>query len=375
MIRRSASASPARREMSGGADAVGDVDDAPPAVQPLPIRPPVARAAAVVHGRDGKAAAGPVLHLGIQRRTVHRGRPAMTDHDQRRPFGRRRREITIAGRIVERVRRQAIRGRKLERLGDREIAGIDRQRRPDANGFHRPGRQCDPYHRVGGPPRAADEHRMRGGGHQVVRRLHIDVDVDQRARAGSRLASRHVPSSRYAVISRRFVGERPRRRPEDPLRTAELRRHRVDGFHPSVAETIEIPPTGAIRHEVQRAVGRPPGLEDRLAAAAGRQCRRPDPAVRADVRGPQLGAVPGHVGMAPRQPRQTRAVGTEARARIEIVTRGDHRDRRRRTVQRQADQRVDRLAIRYGVIFPHADQPPARGVGGVVRVAEPAGRQ
>ena len=216
---------------------------------------------------------------------------------------------------------------------------------------------------------------MRCGDHEIVERLHIDVDRGERA--GPDVDARQAPRSGFEVRrdEPRFVGERPRRGPEDPLGTTELRGHRVDGFHLPGAHTVEIPPIGAIRHEVQRAVGRPPGLEDRLAAAAGRQCRRPEPAVRADLRGPQLGAVPRHVGMAPRQPRQPRAVGTEAGARIEIVTRGDHRHGRRRTVERQAHERVDGFAIRRRVILAHADQPRARGVGRVIRVAEPAGRR
>ena len=243
---------------------------------------------------------------------MHRRRPAVADHDQRRPLGRRRREITIARRVVERVRRLAIRGRKLERLCDRDIPGIDRQRRPDANGLHRSGRQGDPYHRVRGPPRTADEHRMRGGGHQVVAGFQIDVDRDQRAgrrRRGSRSAM-----SRLRGTPRSIRDSSANAHVEVPKTHCGRPNSAAIGWTASTCPartTMEIPPAGAIRHEVQRAVGRPPGLEDRLAAAAGRQCRGPEPAVRADIRGPQLGVVPGHVGMAPRQPRQTRAVRTE----------------------------------------------------------------
>ena len=83
-----------------------------------------------------------------------------------------------------------------------------------------------------------------------------------------------------------------------------------------------VPPAGAVGHEPQRAVGRPPGLGDRLAVpVATRDRGRAGPPPPRGGRGrgrlgrvpevgyAQLGPVPGHVRMGPLQPAQPAAVG------------------------------------------------------------------
>ncbi|MCY1406603.1 hypothetical protein D9M71_218740 [compost metagenome] len=74
-----------------------DIDFTPAQVQGLAIRPAVAAAAAVVEVSHGEAALGPVLDTRVERRVARRGRAAMDEHDQGRPFG------AVHGRVEETV--------------------------------------------------------------------------------------------------------------------------------------------------------------------------------------------------------------------------------------------------------------------------------
>ena len=116
-----------------------------------------------------------------------------------------------------------------------------------------------------------------------------------------------MPASRARVRGDEAIGigTRPRRRSEHPLRQAELRvgrwipHERLDRL---AAHAIQLPPAIRIADEVQRAVGRPPGLVDRLRVAAGDMPRVRERALRRDVGDPELGPVPRHLRMAPRDP-------------------------------------------------------------------------
>ena len=81
---------------------------------------------------------------------------------------------------------------------------------------------------------------------------------------------------------------------------------------------------------------------------------------RGDVGDPQLGAVPRHLRVAPREPAQPAAVRAEARRRVEVVARGEHVADRRPPSSGMPTSVVDGLASRLGVVLAHADQPPAR---------------
>src|SRR5688572_15445087 len=70
--------------------------------------------------------------------------------------------------------------------------------------------------------------------------------------------------------------------------------------------------------------------------------------------------------MAPRQPRQLRTIGTESRRRVEVVPAGNDVSSRT-AAQRNADQRVDRLAG-AGVVLANADQATSARIDGVVCV-------
>src|SRR5207302_8871915 len=70
-------------EEPGGRNAVVDVEDPPPALEPLPVLPAVAGAAAVVDVHDAEPAAGPELDLEAEGRRGGGGGPAVREHHQR----------------------------------------------------------------------------------------------------------------------------------------------------------------------------------------------------------------------------------------------------------------------------------------------------
>ena len=92
---------------------------------------------------------------------------------------------------------------------------------------------------------------------------------------------------------------------EDPLRGADLGIHRGD----RLTVAVEVPPPGAIRCPVEHARGTPLRLEDRLVGATRDVARLAEGAVHGQVGAPQIGAVPRHAGMVPREPSQRPAVG------------------------------------------------------------------
>src|SRR3989442_1846678 len=93
-------------QVAGRADAVVDVDHAPVAVEPLPVRTPVTRRTSVVHIDECEAAARPVLVLERIRRTAPAGRTAVAVDDERRLPAPGRREVLGARPGVRSVARQ-----------------------------------------------------------------------------------------------------------------------------------------------------------------------------------------------------------------------------------------------------------------------------
>ncbi len=102
--------------------------------------------------------------------------------------------------------------------------------------------------------------------------------------------------------------------------------------------------------------GVPLGLEDGLGRPAGQQPRRAGVLER---REPQLGPVPGHVGVVPAGPGEAGAVGAGAGEGVEVAAAGQH-PRRGRAVERQRHDLVRRFAL-APVHLAHADD------GGAVR--------
>src|SRR5688500_13630031 len=68
-----------------------------------------------------------------------------------------------------------------------------------------------------------------------------------------------------AIVGDKRVGHHAER----PLWLTEFGVHQAYGLDVGAPPSVEVPPTGAVRDEIQRAVRRPLGLEDRFAWPAG----------------------------------------------------------------------------------------------------------
>ena len=156
--------------------------------------------------------------------------------------------------------------------------------------------------------------------------------------------------------------------PEHPLGLAELGLHRTERPRRALVAAIEVPPAAAVRDEVEDALGRPLGLEDRLLGPAGHELGRRERAVAVELGAPQRAAVPRHVGVVPGEPGQAPAIGAEARRGVEIAARDQH-PLVPAAVEGHGDDGVEGLGFAVPVVFAHTDQPPARGVDHRVGVA------
>ena len=105
-------------EVARRVDAVVEVDDPPLPVQPLAVRAPVPRRAAVVDVHDGEAATRPELGAEAEDRRRAPCRPAVALDDERRTLSVRCLEVRVRGRIEERVRGQAALRRELDRSAE-----------------------------------------------------------------------------------------------------------------------------------------------------------------------------------------------------------------------------------------------------------------
>src|SRR5215217_2582716 len=100
--------------------------------------------------------------------------------------------------------------------------------------------------------------------------------------------------------------------PEGPLREAELSLPLAEQFDTSITLAVEVPPPCAVRHEVESAVRRPLRLEDRLVLAPCDPLDVLGKPFSVEITDHKLRAVPGHVRVVPRQPREATAVRVQA---------------------------------------------------------------
>ena len=150
----------------------------------------------------------------------------------------------------------------------------------------------------------------------------------QLADAGARLDPEEVVAAAGAGRPPRSApsGRKPYDRPvEDPGRVGELRVHRGQRFEPrTVDQAVEVPPAAPVADEVERAVGRPFGLDDRFVRAAGGQHRLAERAVRLERGDPQAAwrptACPGDPTRA-RRAASRPATGAGAATKSEPLTR------------------------------------------------------
>ncbi len=118
--------------------------------------------------------------------------------------------------------------------------------------------------------------------------------------------------------------------------------------------------------------GRRPGrLEQRLVAPARDLARRAERTVGGDFCAPQFGAVPGHVGVIPGEPRERARIGAQHGRREEVVAAGERVSRAAREVD--AHEAVDGFGAARAVIFHDRDEAPVRGVDDRVGIADVGG--
>src|SRR5207245_9905444 len=87
----------------GSRHAVVDVEDPPPALEPLPVLPAVAGATAVVDVADAEPAAGPELDLEAEGRRGGGGGTAVREHHQRWPLALGGGEVGVVRLVEQRV--------------------------------------------------------------------------------------------------------------------------------------------------------------------------------------------------------------------------------------------------------------------------------
>ena len=98
----------------------------------------------------------------------------------------------------------------------------------------------------------------------------------------------------------------------------------AEGLDTSLAPAVEVPPARPVRDEVERAFWGPLWLEDGFILAAGDLLDVLGEPVSAEITDQELGTVPGHVRMVPRQPPETPAIGAQARRGVEVGARDEH---------------------------------------------------
>src|SRR5947207_144724 len=146
-----------------------------------------------------------------------------------------------------------------------------------------------------------------------------------------------------------------------PLGSTEVGSARQHGRCVRTVPAVEVPEIALVREKEKSAIRGPLRLLDRDPLAA-RNCRSISKgAGRVDVSYVQIGRDPGHVGMPPAQPCETRSIRTERGGRIKIPAGVERRLRSRSKVDR--NQLVDRMnQVAAGSPLAHYDEAVAFGI-------------
>src|SRR5712691_6276388 len=155
---------------------------------------------------------------------------------------------------------------------------------------------------------------------------------------------------------------------EHPLRSGELLFRLAQRLVAMTSRAVEVPPARPVGDVVQLALRSPLRLADRLARTAGDLARRRDRPVRVELPDPELGPVPWHVRVVPREPREPASFGAELWRRVEIVAAREH-DRIASPVHIECDERVDSLAFPARMVLAHGEDTLAFAVDREVRMA------
>ena len=297
--------------MACGSGAIGDIGDAPLAVEALAVGAAVAGAARVVDVEHGKATARIELHARLQARVRHARGPAMRQHQGRRGGTLRSAMVRVHRRVVDAVHRLPLRVLEREHLATADESGLDEIRRPFCDRMHAAPRKPHDGRR---PDRRAHQRgEAVADGQRVVdaRGFSLQPAGSNGASAGEladvqvRHAARRRNGSEAPVGMQRITA-----RAEHPLRPPKLGAGgTMHASNSGTVPAIEMPPTGLVPGEIKVTVGAPFRLKHRAAIAAGDTLRPLEKAVLAHVRHVQRGAVPRHVRQIPGEERQPAAVG------------------------------------------------------------------
>ncbi len=351
---------PLGEELRGG-DGVVHVDTTPVLPQQLPIPAAVPRAASIVDVHDGEPAAGPeaVAVSGGVLANRRGGRAAVDEDDQRWPFARQEFAVGVRRCVVQPMGARAIGGRERDELRRLQERGIE------------PQVACRPEHvqvAVGEaddlgfvPERGADEQQrvalLSEGADRGVREVGVRRQPVAVGNADDVLVT-GVPGPAEDPVGFDDVVLRTRSMRELAARDVDV-------------DVVEVPPVGSIGHDAEPAVGTPLRLHECLVAVAGEPAliRR---STTDEIRDPQFGRVPRHVGMHPLDPDDALAVGRDPWRRVEVGARGD-REQLHRPVRGDGDDAVLGLSAIGAVAFVDAHEPVAVGGDAAVGVSQRAG--
>ena len=280
-------------------------------------------------------------------------------------------EARVSRRVPEPVRMLPRTRREFDGLGRRDVLLGKRERGRPAQDFHFAGirLQQDDGARLpwrGGDHRGAatpyrdarDVGELRRDDFELTGRLANGAEAPH-ARIGER-----AQDSLVALDAVRGLAELPLRTSEFQVRPAETAQ-----AHPVVA--VEIPPAFRIGDEVEISIRTPLRLEHRLVPSAGHALGFEHTAIGIERRDPELGAVPGHVGMIPREPRESPSVGARPGIRVEIMAARQNGDRSAGAIDR--DELVQRFPVGIGMVLANAHEPATLRIESNVRVAPGAG--
>ncbi len=294
----------------------------------------------------------------------------MADDQQGRQVALGRRAVRVHRRVVQAVGAPSHCG-ELDWLGHRDVLLVHLERigRADPADLHHVGVERD--HLPTRDGRARDEGDRGSPRGEGLDRVEGDADRRQLARGGIQHAqvvdsARRPAAGHPAVLQLDGVAG-----PEDPRGSRELG---LQGEgRGQLAPAVEVPPAAAVRCEPKRPVRSPPRLDHRLLGPSCDVLGLTELAAWRHRGDPQVGAVPGHVGVVPGDPREPAPVRAWSRRREEVVPRRHH-DLPSRTSCADAHDLVhDRRRATLAVRLPHAHHEARTGHEPCVRVADRPG--
>ena len=235
--------------------AVGDVDHAPVAAQPIAIGAPEARAAPVVDIDHREAAAGPELDAQSERRVGGAGRPAVALDQKRRLVPNRRGSFGIRRAVEKGVGDLTVSGLKLHGLGNGDEGRVDLERQALAHRREAVAGEVEPADHGSPGGRRGDQRGLVALDAHAVVGIERESDRVERAVAQIEPAEPLAPALAYRAEDRVLVHEVPGRQGEGPLGPPELGGARAQGNALAVAPLLEVPPARAIGDVGEHALG------------------------------------------------------------------------------------------------------------------------